>query len=279
LAKIAVPVAHPIARGPGWDVRDVVCTGGPQDRPYEERHTDYTIAIVLAGSFQYRTQAGRALMSPGSLLLGNDGHCFECGHEHADGDRCLSFSYAPAYFERLAAEALPRGRGRRFTVPRLPPLRPLSPLVARAGLGIAGAARVPWDEIALTLAVRTLALSAGASPDRARLPLNAEARVTQAVRTIDRAPAAPLTLDAMAAQARLSPYHFLRTFERLTGVTPHQYVVRARLRHAAIRLAAGTDRVLDVALDSGFGDVSNFNRAFRAEFGVSPRAFRRSFTE
>jgi AraC-like DNA-binding protein len=78
----------------------------------------------------------------------------------------------------------------------------------------------------------------------------------------------------MAREAGLSPYHFLRTFEHVTGVTPHQYVLRARLREAAIRLASGRDKVLDIALDSGFGDVSNFNRAFRTEFGVSPRRYR-----
>jgi AraC family transcriptional regulator len=42
-----------------------------------------------------------------------------------------------------------------------------------------------------------------------------------------------------------------------------------------MRLAAEAARVLDIALDRGFGDVSNFNRAFRAEFGVSPRVWRR----
>jgi AraC-like DNA-binding protein len=78
----------------------------------------------------------------------------------------------------------------------------------------------------------------------------------------------------MAREAGLSPYHFLRTFERLTGLTPHQYVRRARLRNAATRLAAEPVRVIDIAFDCGFGDVSNFNRAFRAEFGVSPRAYR-----
>jgi AraC family transcriptional regulator len=57
-------------------------------------------------------------------------------------------------------------------------------------------------------------------------------------------------------------------------LTPHQYVLRARLREAASRLAKSTAAVLDIALESGFGDVSNFNRAFRNEFGVSPRAFR-----
>jgi AraC-like DNA-binding protein len=102
------------------------------------------------------------------------------------------------------------------------------------------------------------------------------ARVTRAVRLVERRPDDALTLGTLATEARLSPYHFLRTFERLTGVTPHQYVLRARLREAATRLAAERGKVLDIALDAGFGDVSNFNRSFRSEFGVSPRAYRSS---
>lgn len=50
----------------------------------------------------------------------------------------------------------------------------------------------------------------------------------------------------------------------------------ARLREAAMRIALEPGRILDIALDSGFGDVSNFNRAFRSEFGMSPRAYRTS---
>ena len=80
LAKVAVDLDHAlalriedgtpgsttprvIALGDGWSVADVVCTCGPQDHPYEERHGRYTIAIVLAGSFQYRSPAGRELSS------------------------------------------------------------------------------------------------------------------------------------------------------------------------------------------------------------------------
>jgi AraC-like DNA-binding protein len=95
---------------------------------------------------------------------------------------------------------------------------------------------------------------------------------------IEALPDARFNLQGLAREAGLSAYHFLRVFERLTGVTPHQYLLRTRLREAALRLVADSARIIDVALDSGFGDISNFNRAFRTEFGISPRLYRRSRT-
>ena len=265
-------VPHVIARGDGWTVADVVCTFGPQDRPFEEQHSDYSIAIVLTGTFQYRSLVGRGLMTPGSLMLGNAGHCFECGHEHGEGDRCVSFWYAPDYFERLAADAC-TGIRAHFKVARLPSVRALTSLVARAGAGVLDPSSISWEELGVTLAARAVSLAAGAASDQIRPVPNGEARVTKAVRMIDRHPEAALTLRRMAREAGLSPYHFLRTFQQVTGVTPHQYVMRARLREAATRIANQPNRILDIALDSGFGDVSNFNRAFRTEFGVNPRAY------
>jgi AraC family transcriptional regulator len=270
---------HIVARGDGWTVADVVCTCGPGDRPYEEHHACYAIAIVLAGTFQYRSAAGGGLMTPGSLMLGNPGECFECGHEHGEGDRCLSFSYDPDYFERVTGDAI-RGMDRLdFNVARLPPLRMLSSVVARAAAGLIDSRDVAWEEIAVEMAARAMSVAAGAFRDQAVVRSDAEARVTRVARMIDRHPDAALTLGSLARAAGLSPYHFLRTFERMTGVTPHQYVLRARLRAAAMRLAGDEEKVLDIALDCGFGDVSNFNRAFRTEFGVSPRAFRVAYKE
>jgi AraC-like DNA-binding protein len=231
-----------------------------------------SIAIVAAGSFQYRSTAGRKLMTPGSLLLGNPGQYFECSHEHAAGDRCLAFQYAPDYFESLAAKP-------DFPLLRLPPLRALSPLVAQACSRLVRASRdgspdLPWEELSIRLAAQTVQLARGLSSEPGTAPPAALSRVTQTIRRIERHPATVLDLGALAREARLSPYHFLRTFERLTGVTPHQYVLRARLREAAMRLLHERSKVLDIALDCGFGDVSNFNRAFRAEFGVNPLMWR-----
>jgi AraC family transcriptional regulator len=265
---------HIVARGDGWTVADVMCTCGPDDRPFEEQHTHYSIAIVLAGSFQYRSATGRGLMTPGSLMLGNHGQCFECGHDHGEGDRCVSFFFEPEYFEGAVTDCVRRGHNLDFNVARLPPLREMAAVVARAAAGVMEPREVAWEEIGIELAARAISLAAGATSDHACVPRDAEARVTRTVRTIDRHPDAALTLGNLARAAGLSPYHFLRTFERLTGVTPHQYVLRARLREAAVRLAGEADKVLDIALDCGFGDVSNFNRAFRTEFGVSPRVYR-----
>jgi AraC family transcriptional regulator len=60
------------------------------------------------------------------------------------------------------------------------------------------------------------------------------------------------------------------------GVTPHQYLVRSRLRRAARLLADDARPITDVAFDVGFGDLSNFVRTFHRAAGVSPRRFRRA---
>jgi AraC family transcriptional regulator len=292
------PTCRVLARGNCWVVEDLICASGPQDPIFEERHGNVSIAMVLAGTFQYRGSAcqGSAnggsvkrgsvksssangairneLMTPGSLLLGNAGQNFEVGHEHAAGDRCLSFQFAPDYFERIASDAGVKKSDRGFRILRLPPLRELSSLIARARAGLEYSADTPWEELSVELAAATVRAERGISSHTENAPPSAIARVTRSVRAIERSPDVGLGLGGLAQEAGLSPYHFLRTFERLTGITPHQYVRRARLRDAASRLAAERQKVLDIALDCGFGDVSNFNRAFRSEFGVSPTNFR-----
>lgn len=271
-----------LAQGEGWTVSDVVCTSGPHDGVFEERHSDFAIALVTAGSFQYHTATSRPgrsseLMTPGSVLFGHAGRCFECKHEHGTGDRCLSFGFAPEYFERIAVDAGAANRKLEFRAVRLPPLRALSPLVGQAcaALTAPGPAGAPWEELGLELAVAMLRLMDGRAAEIRDLPASTLARVSRTVRTIERHPDAGHSLESLAREARLSPYHFLRAFQQVTGVTPHQYVLRARLREAATRLASEPARILDIALDCGFGDVSNFNRAFRTELGMSPRNFRR----
>jgi AraC family transcriptional regulator len=272
------PTGRLLARGDGWVVEDVICTCGPRDHPFEEQHSTVSIAMVVAGTFQYaadsRTGRPSELMTPGSMLLGNPGQYFECQHTHGAGDRCISFRYSADFFARIAGDVGARDSTSPFRLLRLPPLRALSPLVGLSCAGLVGSMSRSWEELSVQVAARTAEIASGLSRRVSDLTPETVGRVTRVVRAIEHHPDGRLTLDRLARSADLSPYHFLRTFERVTGVTPHQYVLRARLREAATRLTADPSKVLDVALDCGFGDVSNFNRAFRNEFGVAPRSFR-----
>ena len=86
----------------------------------------------------------------------------------------------------------------------------------------------------------------------------------------------PIDLESAAREIGLSSFHFLRLFANVLGVTPHQYLVRSRLRHAARLLADDARTITNIAFDVGFGDLSNFVRTFHRAAGVSPRSFRQA---
>lgn len=257
---------------------DIVCTYGQGDRPFEEHFRATSISLVMAGSFVYRSEHGSSLMSSGTLLLGNAGHAFECSHEHNDGDRCLSFQFDEDLFERVAHDL---GAAPKLNIDRLPPLRDLAPLSARAwraamttgGNRISVRSPDSMEEIALELAGAVIRIAGGAMQIAANAARDTS-RIARVLHRLEAASEEPAALADLARAAGLSRYHFLRTFKRVTGVTPHQWVLRMRLRHAAERLATSREPVTEIALDVGFDDLSNFIRSFRSEFGVSPSRYR-----
>ncbi|HJW69779.1 MAG TPA: AraC family transcriptional regulator [Candidatus Binatia bacterium] len=258
-----------VAAGDGWRVIDIVCTSGPCDRPFEEQQPWTAISLVLSGTFVYRSGGAPCLMSPGSVVLANAGHPFECAHPHGEGDRCLSFQFSAELFEHLAHDA--GARTPAFDRDRLPPVRTLAPLTARAAAALARPDS--FEEVALELGGAVVRLASHPRRD-AGSPKRDPRRVARALRRMESRSGEPQTLEELARTAGLSRYHFLRTFKTVTGVTPHQWLLRARLRDAAQRLVTSRTPVTEIALDVGFEDLSNFIRSFRAEFGVSPRTYR-----
>ena len=83
-----------------------------------------------------------------------------------------------------------------------------------------------------------------------------------------------LTLADMASWVNLSPYHFARLFRATFGCAPYQYVQEQRLILARDRLRNSRDKITAIALSSGFNDSSQFSRAFKSRFGITPSAYR-----
>jgi AraC-like DNA-binding protein len=83
-----------------------------------------------------------------------------------------------------------------------------------------------------------------------------------------------ITLEALAAGAGLSKFHFLRLFKAAYGVTPLALAERARMAAAAQRLATRSAPIGELAADLGYDSPSAFARAFRRYSGQTPAAFR-----
>src|SRR6185436_6470051 len=221
---------------------DFRCTAGPGDKPFAEQHCRHSISYVRKGSFGLHCRGKFSELVAGSVLIGHPGDEYICTHEHVCGDECLSFFLAPELAQSAAD----------------------------------GSSDIGLDEIGQVLASRFVEAVSGkprkSGPDAAR----DRRRAVEAALWIDANSHHQINLEDAAAQAGISPFHFLRLFSEVLGVTPHQYLVRSRLRHAARRLADDDSPVTDIAYDVGFADLSNFVRTFGRAAGASPLKFRQA---
>jgi AraC family transcriptional regulator len=161
-----------------------------------------------------------------------------------------------------------------FAVPRLQPSPKLIPIVATAEAARQVGDVAQFEELALRLAgAVSAALASGRSP-RATITRRDERRISAALRRIGAQVDEPLSLAALAREAAMSPYHFLRTFRAVVGMTPYQFVLYSRLHRAAVRLRQTADNISDIAFDAGFNDLSTFNRRFRRVMGETLGAYR-----
>ena len=251
-------------------VSDYRCSAGPADAPFVEHHIRHSLSYVRKGSFGYRSRGRRHDLVPGAILVGHPGDDYVCSHDHhVCGDECLSFFLAPELVERIG------GRSDAWRVGSVPPLAELLVIGELAQAVADGRSDLGLDEAGHILAGRFIAAVSGDRAMRAGDPSDRR-RVVETAAWIKAHAAGDIDLTRAAAVAGLSSFHFLRVFAQVLGVTPHQYLVRARLRQAARLLAGDTRSITDIAYEVGFGDLSNFVRSFRRAAGVSPRAFRKA---
>jgi AraC family transcriptional regulator len=252
-------------------VIDYRCDAGPSDPTFTELHRNHSVSYVRRGSFGYRCGGRLFDMVAGSVLVGRAGDEYVCTHEHHPcGDECLSFHVSPALMDEIGSHA---GTWRTVGLPPLPELMVLGELAQAAA---EGRNDLGLDEVALLFTARFIALTGGREAGSFEVSGCDRRRAVEVALWLEAHAHQSVDLDGAAQQVGLSPFHFLRLFARVLGVTPHQYLVRTRLRHAAQLLATDERPVTDVAFDVGFGDLSNFVRSFHRAAGVSPLRFRQA---
>jgi AraC-like DNA-binding protein len=249
-------------------VSDFRCSAGPDDTPFVERHSCHSVSYVRKGSFGCRTRGRSFELVAGSILVGHPGDEYVCTHDHVCGDECLSFFLSPELVEAIG------DRAEIWQIGCAPPLPELMVLGELAQAAACGRSDIGLDEVGQAFASRFAEVVSGRPHEPVQTAARDRRRAVETALWIDAHSHRQIDLEHAAAQAGISPFHFLRLFSSVLGVTPHQYLVRSRLRHAARLLADDDTSITDVAYDVGFGDLSNFVRTFHRAAGVSPRRFR-----
>ena len=257
-----------LLQSPSISVSEFRCSAGPDDTPFVEQYGSHSISYVRKGSFGCRCRGRSFELVAGSILVGYPGDEFICSHDHVCGDECLSFFLTPELVDAIG------DRVKAWRIGAAPPLPELVVLGELAQASAEGRSDIGLDEIGHILASRFVEVVSERPREPRPSSVRDRRRAVETALWIDAHSHREIDLERAAAQADLSPFHFLRLFSGVLGVTPHQYLVRSRLRHAARLLADGERAITDIAYDVGFGDLSNFVRTFHRAAGVSPRKFR-----
>lgn len=233
------------------------------------RHTHDEFGIGLIERGAQKSASGRGLVEAGAgdLITVNPGEVHDGKPFDASGRRWRMLYVAPARLLDAASDIAP-GRAFEFTAPVIRDRQLASRLQA-----LFGAATTEGDTLQAESALLTLIAGLVQPVLRERLALSAG--VAAARERIDDDPSAAPTLAALAEQAGLSRYQFLRAFTRLTGLPPHAYLLQRRVQHAR-RLVRSGMPLADAAMASGFADQSHMTRCFVRSLGLTPGALGRA---
>jgi len=280
---------HVLYAGPLVAVRDSHCferRSGPQ----AETHASSARLQFTRTGVYVTHQGGRGrrtvVAEPGHVLLFNEGQPYRVSHPTDDGDTSTVLDFSSVVAREVAARHAPaawpddappfRTRHVRATPALLLPLHRL-----RRALLSGVASSIEVDETALAIldaVVQDAARTCDTRPVARRVSTRRVRReLAEAVKArLAAAPAADLTLPALAREVAASPSHLARTFRAEAGMPIHQYLLRLRLNLALDRLADPSTPLAVLALDLGFASHAHFTTTFRRTFGVAPSDARRS---
>jgi AraC-like DNA-binding protein len=251
-------------------VTEFRCTAETGAKPFAERFACHSISYVRKGSFGCHCRGRFHELVAGSVLVGHPGDEYVCTHDHVVGDECLSFFLSLELVETIGDDISV------WRIGAAPPLPELMVLGELAQTAADGNSDIGLDEVGHVFAGRFVDVVSGRKLKPVTATTRDRRRAVETALWIDAHSHQAIGLDDAAGQAGISPFHFLRLFSQVLGVTPHQYLVRSRLRHAARRLADDDSAITDIAYDVGFADLSNFVRTFHRAAKISPLKFRQA---
>ena len=244
-------------------------------------HDFYECYLLLSGNIRYQIDSATFTISPGDLLLigPNQLHRPLFIQTNAPYERLVLW-LSRAFVESLST--LESDLSSCFSTQRLSAIRFLPEQrenITRQFfdlLNATGSEQFGRDVLCRSLVTSLLVTLNRALEGRERALPHADVRVSKLVKVIsnylDAHLAEPISLDELSQTVFLSKYYLERVFRRETGVSIYQMLLQKRMIHARNLMQEGVP-LTSVAQRCGFSEYSGFYRAFRNEYGISPRKY------
>ena len=238
---------------------------------YQAEHTkDVAVTFVERGIFALEESGKPWTFRAGDVLVSIPGRLRRYRHfEECPDDVCLSISFAPETVEDALGNPQPTlvrpqiGRAPYTEFARLQICRALASVESL------------WIEEMAFHSLLALANDAWNCRRREAFSSAHMHRIRSAIEFMSQENVGRCSLISISREVGMSPFHFARVFSSLVGVSPHQFLLRLRLRRSAMMLREGAS-VTTAALTNGFDNLAHFSRSFRRRFGVNPSKYPRT---
>jgi AraC-like DNA-binding protein len=223
-------------------------------------HDEYGIGRIVSGAQRSWSGLGAVEAGPGDLITVNPGEVHD-GAPIGPARTWRMLYFAPPVLADLARDVADGAQAEfEFT----------APVIGNSARNRAFDAA--YDAVAGDREERLLILLAGLVRAGQHSSPPDHPGMKRARALVDDDPAAALTLSDLASVAEVSRFQLIRGFSRLTGLTPHAYIVQRRLNAARQMIGRGA-ALADAAAACGFADQSHFTREFSRRYGLTPGAY------
>ena len=234
-------------------------------------HTTYAIGVVTYGIETFKRGKHFHAAPAGSVVMINPGdvHTGEAGDER--GWVYHMFYPSPHIMQRAASFVANKWQGVPYFPQAVAQDRVMADLMLRLHDTLEKSTSTLERESQFVWAMGQLVLRHASERPSPKLTTDRRA-IKRVGEFLDHHYGQNISLDQLAAQVHLSPFHFLRVFKEEFGLPPHAYLTQTRVLRAKQLLSVGNP-IAQIALDVGFVDQSHLNKHFKRIVGVTPKQY------